>query len=504
MLLAALCVSGPDLCAQPSPGIVPDHVVIKFREDKVKQTLKLVRNVPLARVQALLNLPPGAQLQETEYATWAKSRRNGRDTGAFLAEFMYLKLPPGLAPDKCVERLRYNPLIEYVEVDAIGEGGSTFPTDPDYNAQWALREGQPQDNIRAPAAWDFTTGSSNVIVAVLDTGCNTNLQEFIGRTVPGTNCITAGASIDDDNGHGTMVAGVLCASANNGTNIAGMDWHCRLMPVKVLNSSNAGPYSAWATGIKWATDNGAKVINLSAGGTNTSWDTLSNAVSYAVSNGAVFVTITHNFSLNHLTVPGTHPDAIAVGGTENTGQRRSTSDYGINIALVAPGAGIYTVGTNGVTTSGTGTSFAAPYVAGVASLILSLRPELDNGQVRTLLCAGADDQVSTDPLDTPGCDMYYGWGRLNAYQSLWLAQTEVRRFAVTNGNCASLAWTCPSNSAARQTFLVDYAPSPTGLWTTVTNGIAYALTNAVWVDTNAAAGVRFYRVKVKGAFEPWR
>lgn len=507
MALAAgtLCAQEPVLPTPPSPGIAADHVVIKFREDKVKEKLKSWTNVSLHRVQSLLDVPPGAELQETGYAEWKKEKRSREadrdrsDTGAALSDFMYLKLPPGLTPEQCVQRLKGNPVIEYVEVDPIGEGGAVvYPSDPDYNPlQWPLIDWAGWDNIHMPEAWGITTGLSSVVVAVLDTGCDTGIQEFAGRLVPGTNCLPGGGSVQDDHGHGTMVAGVLCANANNNTNIAGVDWCCKLMPIKVLDSSNQGPYAAWADGINWAVDNGANVINLSAGGTNAIGTALSDAISRAVSNGAIFVTITHNYGTNAVTVPGTHPGAITVGATTNNGRLWSGSSYGTNLALVAPGVNIRSVGRGGASTNGTGTSFAAPHVAGVAALILSIRPGLNSRQVRDLLCAGADDQVSGDPRDTPGRDNYYGWGRLNAYHSLLLARTEIGDLMATNSGDRALLWHCPTNASVKQPFRVNYATALTGAWTTVSN-VASVGSNAVWVDTNAAfATSRFYRVTIK-------
>jgi subtilisin family serine protease len=507
---AQLCAQDVEFASEPSLGIVPDHVVVKFKEEKVKKRLKLQRNVPLHRIRALLDLPAGAKLRETVCTKWLKERRKEvvsrepPDDGAALSEFMYLDLPPGLTPEKCVERLKDNPLVEYVEVDPIGEGGAIYPADPDYNPnQWSLIDTYGWDHIHAPEAWGITTGSVDIVVAVLDTGCDTNILEFRGRTVPGYNFVSTNTNIADDNGHGTAVAGVLCATANNGTNIAGVDWCCRLMPVKVLNAANSGAYSDWAQGITWAVNNGAHVINLSAGGTNWSWTSLSNAVSSAVSNGVVFVTVTHNYNKNLVTVPGLHPDAITVGATMNTGRRWTNStgslgsNYGTNIALVAPGSSIRTFTNNAIPTTWSGTSFAAPHVAGVASLILSIRPGLNCRQIRDLLCAGADDQVSDDSKDTPGCDKYYGWGRLNAYNSLRLARTEIGGLAATNNGAMALSWWGPTNANGRQAFQVDYAVSLTGRWTSVT-GITYTGSNAVWADTNApAASQQFYRVRTR-------
>jgi subtilisin family serine protease len=348
-----------------------------------------------------------------------------------------------------------------------------------------------------------------VIVAVLDTGCDTNIMEFRGRTVPGTNFVAPYGLPNDVYGHGTVVASIVCANANKNTNIAGLDWNCRLMPVKVIGDDGTAFYSDWAQGVYWAVNNGARVINLSAGGTAPITTDLSEAIAWAVSNGAVFVTVTHNQNTNGVTVPGTHPDAIAVGGSDREGRRWTNSptfgsNYGTNIALVAPAFDISFVGMGGITGVGSGTSVAAPQVAGVASLILSIRPDLDSRQVRDLLCEGADDRVSADPLDTEGYDLYYGWGRLNAYRSLWMAS-----FVVTNpvageririGRSFSIAWT-----GVWPLGTVDV-----GLWKgtdfvrMLTNGLIAQTNNMDWdaVLRPPLAGGTDYWVTVTGTNDP--
>lgn len=129
-------------------------------------------------------------------------------------------------------------------------------------------------------AWDITHGTTNVIVAVLDSGL-TPSAEFTNRLVAGYNFVSNTTDTTDDHGHGTAVAGVILANANNTNLVAGVDWYCRLMPIKVLDANNTGLYSWWAQGIDFAVTNGAKVINLSAGGSSTS-TTLTRTITNAI------------------------------------------------------------------------------------------------------------------------------------------------------------------------------------------------------------------------------
>ena len=143
-----------------------------------------------------------------------------------------------------------------------------------------------------------------------------------------------------------------------------------------------------------------------------------------------------------------------------------------------------------------GTSFAAPQVAGVAALMCAIRPDLDNEQARALLCAGADDLVG-GPEDTQGFDQYHGWGRLNAYNSLVLAQSTIDGFAVTNENSIALSWACPPNASNKEPYLVDFKSTLTNTWNSA-SGAVCGISRAVWIDNDATnAASRFYRLRIK-------
>ena len=423
-----------------------DHVLIKFKPGTAAHLAAVNGADPLDALVSQLNLPRGARLQEPHLNQWLRARamKDGRragDADLNLGRFHYLRLPPGLTVEQCVLRLQNHPLVEYVEPDEMGTGGATIPTDPNFSAQWHHRNiAKPSASIHTPDAWDMTRGSNSVLVAVLDTGCQTNLAEFSGRVVPGYNFVSDSANTADDHGHGTAVAATLCANANNGAGIAGVDWRCRLMPLKVLDQNNIGLYSWWAQAIDYAVSNGCKVINLSAGGSGSDF-TLTRAITNAIAHGVIFITITHNDGTGAIRFPGSLPGSITVGATDEQDRRAGFSNYGPEIDLVAPGTNIATISRTGTLQKWWGTSFAAPQVAGVCALLASVRPLLDQEQARALLCAGADDQVG-DATDTPGFDYYFGWGRLNAYNSVLLAQTRIdaiQRSAGVSRRCRHLA-----------------------------------------------------------------
>jgi hypothetical protein len=268
------------------------------------------------------------------------------------------------------------------------------------------------------------------------------------------------------------------------------------MPVKVLDSNNVGLYSWWAQGIDFAVNNGAKVINLSAGG-STSSTAISSAITNAIAHGVIFVTITHNDGSGFIRFPGNFARCITVGATSAQDSRVPFSNYGPQIDLCAPGTNIFTVSRNGTLTYWWGTSLSAPLAAGVCSLIASLRPAISHDEARLLLCAGADDGVG-DSEDTPGFDDYYGWGRLNALNSLVLAQTSVDQVGWTNG-AVQLSWRSPGNASNKQPYIVQFKDSLTGPWIDATNATAfsYQTNRTFWTDTNASGGSRFYRVQLR-------
>lgn len=412
------------------------------------------------------------------------------------------KTPLGIfaARDKAQQELASEGLVS---LDPLGSGGAA-PNDMNYGWQWH------HEKIRAPQAWDITTGNGADIIAVLDTGLHAGLVEFTGRVVPGTNVTGSNMNTADDHfplvetnvaGHGTIVAAVLAANANNSALGAGVNWTSKIMPIKVLNSNNTGFYSQWAAGIDYAWRNGARVINLSAGGTDTNNTAMvTTAIDAAIRAGAVFVTIAGNDGSTKLWFPGSYSNAITVGATATNDTRWPGSNRG-PIDLVAPGDQIYplfrvTNATSYLKGWVAGTSYAAPLVAGAASLLLAANPTLDHYSVRSLLIAGAEDGVG-GAEDTLGYDTSHGWGRLNIWNSLQLARTTVS----TSKNPVSgllLSWTTPTNAEAKRPYSVSKTGSLGSPWTNIVGApVAISGTNATWADPDSAnAGQSFYRLNI--------
>lgn len=306
-------------------------------------------------------------------------------------------------------RLNALPGVVYAEPNYLRRL-NRVPNDAVVREQWAL------SNIQAFEAWDITTGAA-VPIAVIDTGVFADHPDLAGRVLPGYNAINETADSNDDNGHGTAVAGLIAASTDNGIGVAGMCWGCNIMPVKALNAQGGGNDAGVARGVRWAVDNGARIINMSLGGSGDS-RLLREAIDYALARNVLVVASSGNERSegNAPNYPAAYPEVVAVGATGNTDVVTGFSNTGDYVDLTAPGVGLWTTLVDGGYGPPNGTSFASPYVAGAAGLVWTVRGDLGYQDVACILAASTDDKGA------PGKDVEYGWGRLNALRALQLAQ----------------------------------------------------------------------------------
>lgn len=321
---------------------------------------------------------------------------------------------PEAQADATLAALRNDPDVEFAERDYLA-AAAFVPYDPDLLAgkQWYLSQ------IGAEQAWDFTSGRSNVVVAVLDSGIDASHADFAGQVLSGYNFISDDNDTADDFGHGTAVAGAIAAAGDNGIGIAGVAYGCRLLPVKVMDATGVASYSSLAEGIKYAVDQGARVINISIVGSNPS-STLQQAIDYAWSNNVLVVAAAGNNASADPQFPAACSRVIGVSATEPDDSLAWFSSYGMSVDLAAPGDSIWTTQQNPGDPYGSwrGTSLASPIVAGVAALAASENPSLSNPQLVSILEQTADD------LGLAGCDTCYGYGRVNAYRAVTAASRE--------------------------------------------------------------------------------
>jgi subtilisin family serine protease len=298
---------------------------------------------------------------------------------------------------------------------------STLPNDPYFAQQYGLT------NIRAPQAWDRSTGSSSTIVAVLDTGVNHTHEDFQGRI----NLANAWDFVNNDSDpmddhparHGTAVAGIIGAVTDNGKGIAGVDWQAKILPIKVLDGKGEGSMDDILQGIAWARAKSADVINMSFGqynlGVNKYTEENPSGIKdrclEAFNDGIVLVAASGNGNVDWNTYPAYYSTVIAVAAVDQNDQRAvwgtQASNYGSWINASAPGDSIWSVfkGSSNYAVNN-GTSFASPFVAGLAALLKAVNPGLTSRQIIDTITAEADDIDSLNP----GFEGKLG-KRINAY-----------------------------------------------------------------------------------------
>ncbi|MBN1285424.1 MAG: DUF11 domain-containing protein [Anaerolineae bacterium] len=270
-------------------------------------------------------------------------------------------------------------------------GSDALPSDQYRDQQWAL------DAIGLLNAWDEIVGLPRILVAVIDSGACTH--EDAPGIVGGWDFIGDDADPQDENGHGCAVMGILAATPDNGIGITGFP-NVDVATYRVLNASGSGSYSDVAAAIVRAVDDGAKVLNISLGGPNRA-SVLERAVAYAVARGVTVVAAAGNGGADALLYPAAYDGVVAVGAVDQSLQRASFSNYGPGIDLWAPGADILSLALGGGYAQGSGTSFAAPYAAGVAAVEMARGNVLAMGGVVSLSVDELPPIIGPEPSPTP-------------------------------------------------------------------------------------------------------
>ena len=397
----------------------------------------------------------------------------GADLPAGLAQVVRLDLLPGSDVRGMAEALGQDARFEWVEPDYLAhaidtQGVTLTPNDTLFPQQWGLTK------IGAPAAWDVQTGSPTVTIAIVDSGIDrthadlqpnlwVNPGEVAGNgidddnnglvdDVHGWDFVNEDNDPADDNGHGTQVAGVASAATNNGTGIAGACWHCKLMAVKVMSILGTANYSDIAQGVIYAAQKGAKVINLSLGGYSFS-SALLEAVQYALNEkNAVVVAGAGNDDTDAPFYPAAYTEVIAVAGTDQDDHKSAISNFGEWVDLAAPAVDIQTTFMGGSSYGPVdGTSMSAPFVSGVAGLLLSEHSDWSSALVRLQM------QHTADPLDTlnPSYAGLLGSGRIDAGSALTTAPHPLLTISEKLVNGDPLGRPTPGESATLELTLTN-------------------------------------------------
>ncbi|MDR7482928.1 MAG: S8 family serine peptidase [Armatimonadota bacterium] len=415
LVLVLLALAGPGGGAPaPSPGLLPagqyvaDEILVKFR--------------------------PNLSVNADVFARALGARAVGRIAGL---DVHLLKVSPARL-EALLHSLARHPAVERVELNGIATALAA-PDDPHYATscypssrngcvtQWGFGP------IQAAGAWDITRGWNTVKIAVVDTGIDTSNPD-LPPVAAQVDYVNGDGDADDDNGHGTHVAGIIGALTNNTIGVAGMNWGTlggtgdpgvSLLAAKVLNAAGSGSYYAVMNGIMWAVQNGAHVINLSLGGSLPSIF-LESAVVNAWQAGSVLACAAGNSGTKAKTYPAAYPECIAVAATDQTDRKASFSNWDKTwVDVAAPGVAILSTMPNSpvyLTTQYaykqdydalSGTSMATPFVAGLAGLRWTRWAATGcatNSCIRNKIEATAD-RIS-------GTGRYWAHGRINAYKAV--------------------------------------------------------------------------------------
>lgn len=384
LAILGLALVAPSFAKSTRPDFAEDEIIIQLKQN---QLLKDLENI------------------NQKFGTKLKTTLSFPDT-------LVLKVPKGQV-EKFTKLYSLNPIIEYAEPNYTAEALFT-PNDAYFGNQWGMTK------VQAPQAWDLSTGSANIKIAILDTGIDEDHEDLAAKVVTKIN-MTTSPTTNDLFGHGTHVSGIAAAITDNEKGVAGLGFNTSLVNVKVLDDSGSGYYSWIANGVKWAADNGVKVINLSLGGSSSS-RTLQRAIDYAWNKGVVLSCAAGNNGNTQRLYPAYYTNCIAVAATDKNDQKASFSTYGFWVDVAAPGVDIFSsfpnhpfyIGTNYGRSEnydyGSGTSMATPHVAGLAALVSSQFPTFSNAQIRNKIESTADKITGTGT--------YWAKGRINAYKAV--------------------------------------------------------------------------------------
>jgi subtilisin family serine protease len=462
--IGGLLATGPTWAQARRPEYKPGELIIKFKN-----------NADPAGVSALLS-----ELGATRLRSFTRIQAS------------HVRISQ-LTVDQAIARYGKNPLIEFIEPNYIFRA-EEIPDDPMFDQLWGLRNtgqtgGTPGADIQATTAWDIFTGTTDVLVAIIDTGVDythpdlaaniySNPSEIPGNgidddgngfvdDVRGWDFVNDDNDPADDNGHGTHVAGTIGALGDNGIGVTGVNWHVSILPVKFLNAGGSGTTADAVSCVEYATMMQARVTNNSWGGGGYS-EALRQAILEANNAEILFVAAAGNSASNndlqpHYPSSYDLPNIIAVAATNHYDALAGFSCYGVtSVDLAAPGETILSCAPGGFYATKDGTSMATPHVVGVCALVMGLHPNISAAEAKELVLS------STDPLPSLAGQVLTG-GRLNAFRAIAVpdsippAPVSDLLLFEANGDWVELRWTATGDDSLAGTarhYDIRYSPDP--------------------------------------------
>lgn len=415
----------------PGVDFVPNELIVKFKSSANIQNNDQAKSF----LQGLS--PETISKSERAFPVIRKINTVGLD------RIYVIDFNPHVDIEKIIIAYKKNPNIEYVEPNWYGES-QTVPNDPNYPNILSINQSGLR-SLTPEKAWDYTTGSSSIVIANIDRGTNFSSTELASKIYINTadpingsdddnnTCIDDyygcdvtfgnGANLNDlsSTSHGTRISSIFGALSNNAIGMAGTCWDCKIMIVKMTTLSAID----LSRGVRYAVDNNANVISVSTGflETQVNLSLLNDTANYADSNNVVYVAAAGNQNnINPQWYPAIYPTVLGVAGLFDDGRRWSdlagASNYGTWVGVSAPAHNVTSLlrnGNVGLPSGGrSGTSFAAPFVAGEAGLILSRWPGLIKKQVEYII----KDSVDNINASNPGFEGLLGTGRINLTKAM--------------------------------------------------------------------------------------
>ena len=423
----------------------------------------------------------------------ARAQLNAASLRAFRSGAEHWRLGPGHGVEQAVERLKRNPHVAYAEPNYILTA-DVIPNDPRLNELYGLINtgqtgGTADADIDAELAWGVSTGSSSVIVGVIDTGCDYNHPDLAANIwtnpgeiaangidddgngfvddIHGYDFVNNDADPFDDHGHGSHVSGTIGGVGNNGIGVVGVNWEVSIMCLKFLNSGGSGSTAGAIAAVDYSVLMGVDLTSNSWGGGAFS-QALMDAIADANANDQAFIAAAGNNGTNNDTSPHypsnyNLPNVISVAATDHSDAKASFSNYGATtVHLGAPGVNILSTLPGNAYGQLSGTSMATPHVSGVAALIRAVSPGIPVSQLKSVILNSVDLKPSMNGITTSG-------GRLNAFFSIATPDTDppdaVNDLAAVNpgSNTMGLTWTAPGDDGSTGTatfYQVRYSTSP--------------------------------------------